>query len=82
MGTITHDMGRHRDNIDWQEAYGEWIQVSVPLTTLGAGYTYELFVDNAGPVIDNLLIYQEGDTIVQEYPEMLLFNNLPIPKTP
>ncbi len=80
-GIVTYNQGRYRDHIEWAEAYQDWIQVSFPLTTLGAGYTYELFIDNAGPVIDNLLIYQEGDTCLQVYPDMLLYNNLPIPKT-
>jgi hypothetical protein len=70
-----------RENINWSEAFGEWIQVSIPLTTLGRGYTYELYIDNAGPVIDNLLIHPSGDTCIYFYPEMTLYNNLPIPNT-
>lgn len=80
-GQVTQNQGHHRDNIAWAEAYGEWIEVSIPLTTLGRGYAYELYIDNAGPVIDNLLIHPPGDTCIYFFPEMTLYNNLPIPNT-
>lgn len=78
-GVVTTNQGFHRDNISWSDAYGEWIEVHIPLTTLGRGYAYELYIDNAGPVIDNLLIRQQEDSCIFRFPEMTLFNNLPIP---
>ncbi len=80
-GQVIQNLGRHRDEILWEEAYNNWIEISFPLTTLGRGYTYELSIDNAGPVIDNLLISAPGDTSIYIYPEMILYNNLPIPNT-
>ncbi len=79
LGQITKNTGLHRDNILWSEAFGNWLEVSFPLTTLGAGYEYALFIDNVGPVIDNLSISLKGDTCVQYFPKMILYNNLPIP---
>ncbi|MBL0009442.1 MAG: hypothetical protein IPP25_20295 [Saprospiraceae bacterium] len=38
-----------------------------PWTTLGKGYKYELFFDNTGPVIDNLLIRSATDTCVYHF---------------
>lgn len=78
-GVITQNTGLHRDNIKWSEAYGDWMEINFPMTTKGKGYTYELFIDNAGPVIDNLLIRAPQDTCIHRFPEMTLFNNLPIP---
>jgi hypothetical protein len=80
-GTVTQNNGMGREVIFWSEAYGEWIEVNFPWTTLGKGYKYELFIDNNGPVIDNLLIRSATDTCVYHFPEMTLFNNLPIPAT-
>ncbi len=79
QGKVLSNDGLGRERIDWSEAYGEWIQVSLPLTMKGNGYTYELFIDNTGPVIDNLLIKPAGDTCVIHFPTMTLYNNLPIP---
>ena len=78
-GTVTRNAGLHRESIPWAEAYGEWIEISFPWNTLGKGYRYELFIDNTGPVIDNLLIRPVSDTCVYTFPEMTLYNNLPIP---
>ncbi len=78
-GTITQNTGLGREVINWSEAYGSWIRVGFPWTTKGHGYRYELFIDNTGPVIDNLLIRPAGDTCILHFPEMILYNNLPIP---
>ena len=78
-GTVTQNNGMGREVILWSEAYGEWIEVNFPWNTLGKGYKYELFIDNTGPVIDNLLIRSATDTCVYHFPEMTLYNNLPIP---
>lgn len=72
--------GWHRDEIDWSEAYGEWLQVTFPITTQGIGNTYELTVENTHTVIDNLMIIPEGDTCIITTPEMILYNNIPIPR--
>ncbi len=79
-GVITQNAGLGREVIPWSEAYHDWIQVTLPLTTKGKGYQYELFIDNTGPVIDNLLIRPVGDTCIMHFTEMILYNNLPIPK--
>jgi hypothetical protein len=79
-GNITSNSGLHRESILWSEAYGEWVQIAFPLITQGKGYKYDLFIDQTGPVIDNLLIIPEGDTCIINTPEMILYNNLPIPK--
>jgi len=81
-GTITQNTGLGRETVPWAEAYGEWIQASFPLMTKGNGYKYELFIENPGPVIDNLLIRPVGDTCILHFPEMILYNNLPIPVDP
>jgi hypothetical protein len=81
-GVITSNTGLGRESIAWAEAYGEWIQVAFSFTTLGTGYKYELFIDNVGPVIDNLLIRPVDDTCVLHFPGMILYNNLPIPVNP
>jgi len=78
-GNITQNSGVGRESILWSEAYGDWIEVNFPWTTKGAGYSYQLFIDNDGPVIDNLLIRQQTDTCIYHFPEMILYNNLPIP---
>ncbi|MDQ3016384.1 MAG: hypothetical protein M3R25_06680 [Bacteroidota bacterium] len=78
-GTITQNTGLHREAILWSEAYGPWIEVSFPFTFQGNGYKYDLFIDNAGPVIDNLLVRPVTDTCVINTNEMLLINNLPVP---
>ncbi|MGB3080802.1 MAG: hypothetical protein WBB31_17100, partial [Saprospiraceae bacterium] len=78
-GNIQSNAGKGREEIVWAEAYREWIQVAFPLTTKGTGYKYELFIDNTGPVIDNLLIKAVGDTCILHFPEMTLYNNIPIP---
>jgi len=78
-GTITQNAGVGRESILWSEAHGEWIEVNFPWTTKGAGYRYELFIDSDGPVIDNLLIRSPTDTCIYHFPEMTLYNNLPIP---
>ncbi len=78
-GTITKNEDLGREVITWAEAYGEWIQVAFPLITKGMGYRYELFIDNTGPVIDNLLIRPVSDTCIIHFPEMTLYNNVPIP---
>ncbi len=77
-GTITQNSGLHRESILWSEAYGQWIEVTFPLTTNGKGYTYNLFIDNAGPVIDNLIVLPVGDTCVISTPNMTLLNNIPV----
>jgi hypothetical protein len=78
-GVVLRNSGIHRENILWSEASGEWIEITFPWNTLGAGYKYELFIDNTGPVIDNLLIRPASDTCIYHFPEMILYNNLPIP---
>ncbi len=78
-GTVLRNQGVHREAMLWSEAYGEWIEVSFPWNTLGGGHKYELYIDNTGPVIDNLLIRPANDTCVYHFPEMILYNNLPIP---
>ncbi len=77
-GIITQNSGLHRESILWSEAFNQWIEVSFPLTTNGKGYKYELFIDNAGPVIDNLMIIPTGDTCMITTPDMKLLNNLPV----
>jgi len=78
-GAVTQNAGMGREVILWSEAYGEWIEINFPWTTQGKGFKYELFIDNTGPVIDNLLIRPASDTCVYTLPEMTLYNNLPIP---
>lgn len=78
-GQVTHDSGLHREKIDWSAAIGEWIEVRFPFTFKGRGYRYELFIDNNGPVIDNLLIQPVSDTTVILRDKILFFNNLPLP---
>ena len=78
-GTILRNTGMHRENILWSEAYGSWLEISFPWNTRGKGYTYELFLDMPGPVIDNLLIRPAQDTCVYSFEGMTLYNNLPIP---
>jgi len=80
-GTVTRNTGLHRESIDWTEARGEWIEVRFPWNTKGTGYRYELFIDNTGPVLDNLLIRPAADTCVYHFPQMTLYNNLPIPNS-
>ncbi|MEO5906810.1 MAG: hypothetical protein ABIQ11_08790, partial [Saprospiraceae bacterium] len=80
-GAIVKNSGLHREQILWSEAFGNWIQVTMPMTTQGKGFKYELFIDNAGPVIDNLLISEVGDTCIMRFSEMTLYNNLPIPNS-
>ncbi len=77
-GTVVSNSGLHRESILWAEALGEWVQISFPLKTQGKGFRYELFIDQTGPVIDNLLISPEGDTCIIHTAEMILYNNLPI----
>lgn len=77
-GSIISNSGLHRESILWSEAFGEWVQIAFPLKTQGKGYKYELFIDQTGPVIDNLLISPEGDTCIVLTPGMILYNNLPI----
>ncbi len=79
QGQVLRSQGLHRDYIAWSEAFGPWIEVNFPWTTTGQGHHYELWIDNTGPVIDNLLIRPTGDTCIYFKPEMILFNNLPIP---
>src|SRR5690606_21121756 len=64
-GQITANTGLHREKIAWMAAAGDWIEVRFPVTFRGGGYRYELFIDNAGPVIDRLLIRPEADTCAQ-----------------
>lgn len=78
-GNIISNNGLGREGIVWEEAYGPWIQIAFPLITKGAGYKYELFIENTGPVIDNLLIKPIGDTCIYFTRDMVLYNNLPIP---
>jgi hypothetical protein len=78
-GQVTYDSGLHRESINWSAAYGSWIEVRFPFTFKGGGHRYELFIDNNGPVIDNLLIQPQADTSVFARAGMLYFNNLPIP---
>ncbi|MDZ4747042.1 MAG: hypothetical protein SH808_01030 [Saprospiraceae bacterium] len=80
-GTVLRNTGLHRESIAWSEAHGEWIEISFAWNTLGKGYKYELIIDNKGPVIDNLLIRPLGDTCIYHFPNMTLYNNLPIPTT-
>lgn len=79
FGKIVMNSGLHRESILWAEASGEWIQISFPLKTQGKGFVYELFIDQTGPVIDNLLIRPINDTCVIYSTNMILYNNLPIP---
>jgi hypothetical protein len=79
QGAVLQNSGLHRESVLWSEAYGDWIEASFPLTTKGKGFTYELFIDQPGPVIDNLMIRAEGDTCIIRTPSMILYNNLPIP---
>ena len=81
-GQVTYDSGLHRESINWSAAYGSWIEVRFPFTFKGSGHRYELFIDNDGPVIDNLLIQPQADTSVFRRAGMLYFNNLPIPDVP
>ncbi len=78
-GTVLRNAGLHREAILWSEAYGEWIEINFPWTTKGKGYSYTLFMDDKGPVIDNLLIRPAADTCIYHFPNMTLYNNLPIP---
>ena len=78
-GTIVQNSGLHRETILWSEAHGNWIEASFPLKTQGKGYRYELFIDQPGPVIDNLLIRATMDTCIFYTPDMVLYNNLPVP---
>jgi hypothetical protein len=80
-GNVLQNAGLHRDYITWSEAYGHWLEVNFSLTTKGNGHSYALFLDEAGPVIDNLLIRPVQDTCIMYFPEMILYNNLPIPLT-
>ncbi len=75
-GVVIQNTGLGRDAIPWAEAYGEWIQISLPLKTQGKGYRYELFIEQPGPVIDNLSIQE--DTCVINAAGTILFNNLPV----
>lgn len=75
-GVVIQNSGLHRDDIAWAEANGKWIQVSLPLKTQGKGYRYELFIEQPGPVIDNLSIQE--DTCVINSAGTILFNNLPV----
>lgn len=78
-GVVLQNSGLHRESIDWSEAWNDWINISFPLQMLGKGHKYELFIDQTGPVIDNLLIFPADDTCIIKTPEFYLFNNLPIP---
>jgi hypothetical protein len=78
-GAVLRNTGLHREAISWSEAHSQWLEISFPWNTLGGGFSYELFIDNAGPVIDNLLIRSASDTCVYFFPDMILYNNLPIP---
>jgi hypothetical protein len=78
-GTVLRNSGLHRESILWSEAYGNWIEITFPWNTLGKGYRYELFLDMPGSVIDNLLIRPAQDTCIHTFPDMTLYNNLPIP---
>ena len=78
-GTILQNSGLHRETVLWAEAYGSWIETSFPLKTQGKGYRYELFIEQKGPVIDNLLIRAAMDTCIYYTPDMVLYNNLPVP---
>lgn len=77
-GKIIQDTGVHRENIIWDEVSGQWWLVSIPFQTLGPGFTYELFIDNNGPVIDNLLVKNIEDTCIIRVDNGFLFNNLPV----
>lgn len=79
QGNVTKNEGYHRDNLDWTEAFGPWLAIQLPLTTKGKGYTYELFIENTGTVIDNVMIRSLHDTCVYTFPGVTLFNNIPIP---
>ena len=79
-GTVLRNTGMHRESIAWAEAYGHWLEINFTWNTLGKGYKYELFIDNTGPVIDNLLIRPAGDTCIHIQDELILYNNLPIPQ--
>lgn len=79
-GKVTLNTGLHRETIVWAEAFEEWIQISFPWSTQGKGFRYDLFIDNTGPVIDNLLISPAKDTCIMSFPGMVLYNNLPIRK--
>lgn len=77
-GHITQNVGLHRENIMWEQAKGNWIEVAFPLVTKGKGFQYELFIDNVGPIIDNLMIYPANDTCITIIGGTTLINNIPI----
>jgi len=77
-GQVTLNAGLHREHIDWSAAVGNWIEVRFPFTFKGQGHRYDLFIDDNGPVIDNLLIRPAADTIVLERDGVRFFNNLPV----
>jgi hypothetical protein len=80
QGAVSQYSAYNRENIPWSEAYEQWFEINVPLSTKGKGYTYQLFIDNTGSVIDNLLLRPVRDTCVIVQDNMILFNNLPVPK--
>ncbi len=78
LGSMIQATGWHRDLIDWAEVQGSWMQVNIPLTTRGRGYNYQLLIDNAGTVIDNLSIRPSTDTCLTRLPDQILINNIPV----
>jgi hypothetical protein len=78
-GIVIRDEGIHRENLPFSEAFGDWLEIHFPMRTLGAGYHYEIHIDNAGPVIDNLLIRPAQDTCLYTFSQMMLFDNRPVP---
>lgn len=78
-GEVTYNTGWHREGLVWDNAYRNWIEVKFPFVLKGHNRRYELFIDNAGPVIDQLLIRPEIDTCVQLTDEFRLYQNTPTP---
>lgn len=79
-GQVTYDTGWHREGLVWECAYNDWIEVRFPFVLKGGNRRYELFIDNAGPVVDQLLIRHEADTCVQMTDEFRLYQNVPVVK--
>jgi hypothetical protein len=80
QGNVSQNEGVHREKIPWAEAYGQWLEVNLPVKTKGRGFKYQLFMDNSGPIIDNFLFRPASDTCVIVLDDMILYNNLPLPK--
>ena len=77
---VIKEEGWHRDEVLWSEAYQDWVQVTFPIITHGTGHTYELTIGNSRTWIDNLMIIPPGGICIINTPQMVLYNNIPIPK--